>query len=151
MREESSIKGDLKIMQMFKLEDKDFKITVKNMFKDVAEKVDSICDGSFSIVMKTVFKNGNVEIKNVISDVKCLFKGLNRELARAEKMKQRKFVKGKECGGKSGGKLVSTSKSPLLMESHRKQLFQQQIMTMCGKLRQGSLSLGVQSFYWEVS
>ena len=42
-----------KEVQMFKLEDKEFKITVKNVFKDVVEKGDNICDGSFSIATKT--------------------------------------------------------------------------------------------------
>lgn len=40
--------------------------------------------GNFSTEMKIMFKNGNVEIKTVITGTKSLFEGFNRELDRAE-------------------------------------------------------------------
>ena len=41
-RDESSIEGDPEMVQMLELEDKDLKITVKSMLKDVVEKVDNM-------------------------------------------------------------------------------------------------------------
>lgn len=72
-------------------------------------------------------------MKNVMSDRKSLFEGLDRKLDRAEQRKQNKtkLVKGKRVWGKSEGKQVPTSKSPLLVESHREQLSQQPIVIQC--------------------
>lgn len=35
------------MVQMLELEDKNLKITVKSMLKDVVEKVDNMCEGEF--------------------------------------------------------------------------------------------------------
>lgn len=82
--------------------------------------------------MKTIFKNGNVEVKKMLYEMwKVYLKG-NRKLGTAKEMAQNKISKGKRSMEQNLEKTVKSfqeSFSSGVTESHRKQLLQQWIVT----------------------
>lgn len=112
---------DPEMVQMLESENKDLKNHCEKYVRGCRGKGGQCVMGNFSVEIKTMgmYKNGNVEMKNVMSGMKSLFEGLSRKQDRAEKRKQSKIGKllklVKGVGGKSGGKLVPISKRPLLV------------------------------------
>lgn len=123
------------MVQMLESENKDLKNHCEKYVRGCSGKGRQCVMGNFSVEIKTMgmYKNGNVEMKNVMSGMKSLFEGLSRKQDRAEKRKQSKIGKLKGSRGeiwrKTGANFQETSPS----ESHREQLFQQQIVIISMK------------------
>lgn len=81
--------------------------------------------------------------------MESLFERLSRYSDRGSE-EQKKIVTGKGLWRKSGERQVPSPKSPLLVEPHRKQSLQQQMIMRFRKCLPGEicLNLGVQGFYW---
>lgn len=82
--------------------------------------------------MKTIFKNGNIKVKKMLYQMWKVYLKDNRKLGTAKEMAQNKISKGKRSMEQNLKKTVKSFQESFpsgVIESHRKQLLQQWIVT----------------------